>query len=192
MMYTKKILILFSFLFLASNFVFSQEKINWISFEEAQKKSKTKSKKIFVDVYTLWCGPCKMLDKNTFSNKDVIKYINENYYAVKFNAESPKDVTFLGKKYSNKNYVPNKPGRNSVHDLTRLLRVSSYPTLMFMDSKFNIMGIEPGYKDYKGIEIVLKFYKNNGDDFLAAKTKEEKEVIINNFKPKFQPKFQPN
>ena len=67
--------------------------------------------------------------------------------------ESPKDVAFLGKKYSNKNYVANKPGRNSVHDLTRLLRVSSYPTLMFMDSKFNIMGIEPGYKDYKGIEV---------------------------------------
>ena len=39
-----------------------------------------------------------------------------------------------------------------------------------MDSKFNIMGIEPGYKDYKGIEMILKFYKNNGDDFLAAKT----------------------
>ena len=41
------------------------------------------------------------------------------------------------KKYSNKNYVPNKPGRNSVHDLTRLLKVSSYPTLIFMNSKFN-------------------------------------------------------
>lgn len=191
-MYTKKYLILFGFLLLVANIVFSQDKINWISFEEAQKKSKIKSKKIFVDVYTLWCGPCKMLDKNTFSNKDVIKYINENYYAIKFNAESPKDVTFLGKKYSNKNYVANKPGRNSVHDLTRLLRVSSYPTLMFMDSKFNIMGIEPGYKDYKGIEVILKFYKNNGDDFLAAKTKEEKEIVINNFKPKFQPKFQPN
>ena len=33
--------------------------------------------------------------QNTFYNKDVIKYINENYYAVKFNAESPKDVTFF-------------------------------------------------------------------------------------------------
>ena len=41
-------------------------KINWITIEEAIELQKTAPKKIIMDVYTNWCGPCKMLDKNTF------------------------------------------------------------------------------------------------------------------------------
>ena len=36
-----------------------------------------------MDVYTKWCGPCKMMMANTFTNANVIEYINANYYAVK-------------------------------------------------------------------------------------------------------------
>ena len=54
-------------------------------------------KKIFIDAYTVWCAPCKMLDKNTFANKDVANYINKNYYAVKFNAEGNETIKFDGK-----------------------------------------------------------------------------------------------
>ena len=50
----------------------SAQKINWMSMDEALAAQKTTPKKIFMDVYTTWCGPCKMLDKNTFSNKGVI------------------------------------------------------------------------------------------------------------------------
>ncbi len=63
------------------------QEINWVTFEEALKLQKEKPKKIMMDVYTNWCGPCKMLDRNTFQNKDVANYVNEHYYAVKFNAE---------------------------------------------------------------------------------------------------------
>ena len=48
-----------------------------------------------MDMYTVWCGPCKMLDKNTFHNKDVADYINKYYYAVKFNAEGRMTKFFL-------------------------------------------------------------------------------------------------
>src|SRR5690606_41789628 len=55
--------------------------IKWMTFNEALELQKKKPKKIFMDVYTDWCGPCKMLDKQTFRNPDVVKYINEHYYA---------------------------------------------------------------------------------------------------------------
>ena len=42
-----------------------------------------------MDIYTDWCGPCKLMDKNTFQNPDVAQYLNNNFYAVKFNAEGP-------------------------------------------------------------------------------------------------------
>tara|TARA_B100000287_G_scaffold269043_1_gene253181 strand:- start:527 stop:1099 length:573 start_codon:yes stop_codon:yes gene_type:complete len=188
-MYIKRIIFLITLL-ISTNCLLAQEKINWISFEEAQKKSKIKSKKIFVDVYTTWCGPCKMLNNTTFANKDVIKYINENYYAVKFNAESPKEIMFLGKKYNNKNYVANKPGRNSVHDLSRLLRVSSYPTLIFMDKDFQIIQSIPGYKDYASIEYLLKIF--NHKDIKPGLSKEEGERIVADFQKTYKPSFKPN
>ena len=73
-------------LFLVSVFVNAQE-INWLTMNEALAKQKEQPKKIMIDMYTVWCGPCKMLDRNTFSNKKLAEYVNANYYAVKFNAE---------------------------------------------------------------------------------------------------------
>ena len=65
----------------------TKDKINWMSFEEAVKLNETKPKKIFIDVFTDWCGWCTKMDQTTFVDKDVVAYMNENFYAVKFNAE---------------------------------------------------------------------------------------------------------
>ena len=84
-------LIIISFLFA---FNVNGQSINWISFEEAFKLQKTNPKNIIVDVYTNWCGPCKLLDRNTFQNKKVADFINKNFYAVKFNAEGNDIIKF--------------------------------------------------------------------------------------------------
>ena len=52
-----------------------------------------------MDVYTDWCGWCKRMDATTFENPAIAKYMSENFYCVKFNAESQKEVTFKGQKY---------------------------------------------------------------------------------------------
>ena len=82
----KKLGYIFAFAVLTSAISIAQE-INWVTLEKAIELQKKTPKKIMMDVYTSWCGPCKMLDKNTFQNADVVKYVNANYYAVKFNAE---------------------------------------------------------------------------------------------------------
>ena len=66
------------FLIFSFNFNFSQE-INWISLDKAQKLQKTNPKNIILDAYTNWCGPCKLMDRNTFQNKYIIQHINEHY-----------------------------------------------------------------------------------------------------------------
>ncbi len=71
--------------------------------EAAQAKE---PRKVMIDVYTKWCGPCKMMMRNTFTNADVISYINENFYAVKFDAEGPDPVEFKGKTFSNPRMSP--------------------------------------------------------------------------------------
>ena len=70
--------IILSIILFSSFFSLAQgEKINWMTFAEAIEAQKIKPKKILMDIYTTWCGPCKLMDKNTFQNPDVVNYVNQ-------------------------------------------------------------------------------------------------------------------
>ena len=56
----------------------AQEKIKWMTMNDALAAQKETPKKIFMDVYTKWCGPCKLMDRNTFQNKKVAAFLLEN------------------------------------------------------------------------------------------------------------------
>ena len=65
-----------------------QAEINWITIEEAiQLAENGTDKKFFIDVYTDWCGWCKRMDKTTFSDPEVSKHMNDNFYCVKLDAD---------------------------------------------------------------------------------------------------------
>jgi thioredoxin-related protein len=150
----KKLLLI---LFVALGAVTAQaQEIKWMTLDEALEAQKKNPKPIFMDVYTDWCGPCKMLDKNTFHDKTVAEYINANYYAVKFNAEGNDAVTYKGKKYSNPNYVAGRKGRNSVHEFTLFLKVRAYPSMMVFDEKGNVKEPIIGYHTPDQLMEVLK------------------------------------
>jgi len=135
-------------------------KINWVSFEAAEKAIANKPKKVFVDVYTDWCGWCKRLDQATFSDKRVADYMNENYYAVKFDAQHPGAITLGGKKYENPRFDASKPkrARNATHQLAQKYGARSYPTVLFLDEKMNLLtnGAVPGYRDADGFLPILQ------------------------------------
>ena len=73
--------------FCLSGFWIHAQAIEWMTFGEAIEAQRKNPKKIIIDVYTDWCGPCKLMDKKTFQNPDVAAYISKHFYAVKFNAE---------------------------------------------------------------------------------------------------------
>jgi len=134
-------------------------KINWLTLEEAQALNKTNPKKIMVDLYTEWCGPCKMMMKQTFTDPALISYINENFYAVKFNAESQAPVTFKGKLYSNPTFNPAKTPRqrNAVHEYTRTTGIRGYPTLIIYNSEVEIIDRIVGFQ--KAPQVMRKLKK---------------------------------
>jgi len=134
--------------------------INWITLEEAQTLNKETPKKILIDLYTPWCGYCKKMDRETFTNADVIKQVNENFYAVKFNCEGPDDVTFNEKEYSNKTYDQSRPptSRNGMHDLADFFKVPGYPSLIILDTDLSVKGKHPGYKNPAQLLQMLKPY----------------------------------
>lgn len=117
--------------------------VNWITIEQAIEKSKTAKKPIFIDVYTTWCGWCKVMDKNTFSDPLVAKVLNDQFYAVKFDGEQKEDVVFNGTTYK---YVGD--GSRGYHQLAAALLSNqlSYPTVVFLDENFNLLLPLPGYR----------------------------------------------
>lgn len=121
----------------------NDKEIKWYTIEEALQANQKNGKKILIDMYTDWCGWCKVMDQKTFTNPEVIRYINENFYAVKFNAEHEDPITFKGKKYE---FIPG--GRRGVHALayTLLNRNASYPSFVLLDEDWNRFGIIKGYK----------------------------------------------
>jgi len=179
-----KSIVLTFFLMLSVAYISAQE-INWITIEQAEALQKKTPKKIIMDMYTSWCGPCKMLDKNTFQNKDVADYVNKHYYAVKFNAEGNDEVMFQGKKYSNPNYNPAMAGkRNSGHEFAGYFGVRSYPTMVFLGENGEFIAPIIGYKTPQQLELYLKMFKE--DDHKSLTTQESFNAYYEAFKPEFQ------
>jgi len=180
----KKLVYLLLMAVLISSVTLAQE-VKWMSLDEALALQKKSPKKILMDVYTNWCGPCKMLEKNTFQNPDVANYINQYYYAVKFNAEGNSTVNYNGKSFSNANYKEELANRrNSPHDFTRYLNVSAYPTVVYFDENGNILAPIAGYLTPQQIELYLRLFGE--DRHKAMKSQEDFNAYYTAFVPQFK------
>lgn len=86
------------------------------TFQEALDKAKKENKLLFVDCYTSWCGPCKMLAKDVFTNNEVADYFNEHFVSLKVDCE-----------------------KGEGPELKKQFGVSSYPTLLFIDGSGKVV-----------------------------------------------------
>ena len=169
----------------AFSFTAIAQEINWVTMDEALELQKKEPKKIFMDVYTNWCGPCKMLDKNTFQNADVAAYVNEHYYAVKFNAEGNEEVTYKDETFGNPNYDASKANRrNSAHEFSRFLQIKAYPTMVFFDEEGGVIAPIQGYLKPQQLELYLKVFLD--DEYKEMTTQEQFSEYVKTFKASFK------
>jgi thioredoxin-related protein len=132
-----KKLSIFSALFIGA-FAFAQG----IKFEESNftavlAKAKKENKLVFVDAYTTWCGPCKMMVKNIFPLKSVGDYYNANFVNAKIDMEKGEGLA-LAKKYD----------------------VKAYPTYLFVNGDGELVHRTLGYVEENDF---LQFAKDAGD-----------------------------
>lgn len=147
--------------------------INWLTWQEAMaarekfiaenkvalSEGKVFPKKIFIDVYTGWCGWCKKMDASTFIDPVIADYMNNNFWAVKMDGEMKDTILFNNHTFTN----PNPQMNRSTHSLPASLLdyKLSYPSYILLDENLNRIAIYPGYKSSEDLLGILLFFKTN-------------------------------
>jgi thioredoxin-related protein len=138
--------------------VFSQGEegkgVKWYTIQEAEKLVKENPRPLFVDTFTDWCGWCKKLDQDTFSNPVIADILNNKFYPVKFDAEGKEPVKFQGTTFIN----DGKAGKANQLAVAMLRGNLVYPNIVFFNEKIQLLTNVPGYRDAKELEPILSFF----------------------------------
>ena len=137
--------------------------VKWYGADDFDMLIAKNDRPIFIDAYTDWCGWCKKLDKDTFSDPVIAEYLNNNFYPVKFDAESKETITFMGQKFVNDGSA------GKAHQLAVALMEGqmSYPTVIFLNEKGELLTPVPGYRGPADFEPLLAYF--GGKKYLEQK-----------------------
>ena len=134
----------------------SNAQVKWHTIDEAAE-TKIGERLYFVDFYTSWCGYCKKMDRETFSDATVAKLLNKYFYPVKFDAEGSATVNWFGRTYR-----PVNQGRNRQHEFARGLQ--GYPTFVLYKSDGTPLQAIPGFYSAKDFTVVLWYFASGDCD----------------------------
>lgn len=122
-------------LFIASSL--GAQEVKWMSFEQLDSALLIQPKPVLIKFYTDWCTYCRKMDQEVFIDSGIAQQLNENYYAVSFDAEADTPVSFEGQQF-----IKKKGER--FHSIAMLLASKdgefNPPALIFLNEKFEIQG----------------------------------------------------
>lgn len=129
--------------------------IQWLTFEQLSDSLNTNPKKVLLFFHTDWCVYCKKMLNETFKDQKIINKINNEYYAVQFDAESIDSVKFDNTLLVNRY---KKKTRGKYHEIAKLLlpkEQAKFPNTILLDKDFNIFNREDKYLSIKGLIKIL-------------------------------------
>jgi thioredoxin-related protein len=131
----------------------SDKDIRWMTLQEVEEATKKQPRPVLIDLYTDWCGWCKVMDKRTYRHPKVAAYLNEKFYAVKLDAEAKTAYQWMGKSFAfNASYKTN--------DIAIYLTGGqlSYPTTVIIPSPGEAPQAIPGYMAPHELELIVKYF----------------------------------
>jgi len=124
------------------------ETSNWLSFDTGMELAGNMGKPVVIDFYTSWCRWCKVMDRNTFQDRDVASYLNEHFISIRLNAEQKTGTI----KYGGRTYTP--------AGLARAFKVRGYPSIAYLDENGKLIFLESGYKNPDKFMVNLRYVKS--------------------------------
>jgi thioredoxin-related protein len=122
----------------------SADGVQWLAFDAAVEKAQKENKHLIVDIYTNWCGWCKVMDRQTYGDPEVAAFLTKHFSLAKVNGESSAKLTWNGKSLTEREFA-------------RAVKVSGYPATYFMKPSAEILGGVPGYIKSPDMMIYAKF-----------------------------------
>lgn len=139
--------IFFFLAFFATSTLFAQsEKLVWEDWNTGYAKAVKQNKIILIDAYTEWCGWCKKMDRDTYTNADVIKKLNQHFVIIKFNPE----IEHNGYKVGDQTLT-----NLQLYSLLCQGKSTGFPTTYYITPSKNTLVIDPGYKGPEDFMKVL-------------------------------------
>ena len=135
-----------------------EEKISWITFDEAIERCKTEPRKTIINICSKNNRGSEVMNKTTFTHPEIARYINEKFYAVKIEAETT-DTLMVGEQV----FVNEMKGPNYPHQLPIALLGGKmfYPTMVYLDEQSKMINKVNGYMTPQGIEPILHYIGEN-------------------------------
>jgi len=121
-----------------------KSQLKWRSFNDGIAEAKQSGKKVLIDVYTSWCGWCKKMDKETYSDGSVADYLNKKYIVIRLDAESSNTLQYNGKPYTEQ-------------ELAAAFGISGYPSIIFLTETGEPITVYPGYADAGQFKTILSY-----------------------------------
>jgi len=132
------------------------EQIRWMDFEKLSDTLQTHPKKVLISFHTEWCTYCKKMNKEVYTDPEIIKIINEDYYAVQFDAESQDSVFFDGQLFINSKSTKR---RKAFHDLALILGSRNgqftVPVTLMLKPNFELLHARYHYLDRKTLKRLI-------------------------------------
>lgn len=131
----------------------SNIRINWINIADAEAAGNIEKRPILIDLYTDWCAWCKVMDKKTYTNKNLAAYVHEKFYAVKINAETRATINWRGRTFNFSQAY--KANEFALYVTGGRL---SFPTTVIIPADGSAPQAIPGYLKPNELELFLKYY----------------------------------
>jgi thioredoxin-related protein len=138
------------------------QKMNWMELKDVVQKLEVEKKPVLIDLYTNWCHWCKVMDKKTYSNPQVISYLEEHFYVAKVDAESKNDIS-----WKNKTYTYNRPYKINDFALYLTQNQPSFPSTIILVDEIPVPIAIPGFMEPKELEMIVKYF---GEGAYKSKT----------------------
>lgn len=132
------------------------DKISWVKYEDGLIQAKAEDKPVFIDFSTSWCYWCKKMDKDTFSQKQVIDMVNQHFVAIKVDGDSRREMDVDGYKITERDLTKKEFG------------VRGYPAFWFLDSDGEKLGQISGYRDAAFMMQAFEYIKEKKYDTTSS------------------------